>query len=152
MGSARSVPARALNLVASVLRGVGSNGWHFGDLVAQRFWVDPLGQRGPAVRTLRRKQVHDFVDLGRGQQLAERTAMTALPTALALRALMPRFVLRTSAGRVARRGLVRVARVLPELFEQDLDLLGQRDDSRVLLGDPGLLLGDPLVGGRQLGF
>jgi hypothetical protein len=47
---------------------------------------------------------------------------------------------------------VRVARVLPELLEQNFDLLGQREDPSVLLGDPQVLLGDPRMGDRKLSF
>ena len=67
--------------------------------------------------------------------------MTTLTTTLALLALG--LALRTCARRITRGGLVRVARVLPELLEQDLDLLGQRNDPCVLFGDPRFLLGDP---------
>jgi hypothetical protein len=49
-------------------------------------------------------------------------------------------------------GQVRVARVLAELLEQHFDLLGQRGDPSVLFCEPCILLRDPCVSHRQLGF
>ena len=47
---------------------------------------------------------------------------------------------------------MRVARVLAETLEQEFDLLGERENPCILLGDPRLLLGDSRMGDRQLGF
>jgi hypothetical protein len=103
----RSVPARALNFVASKLLSVRLDGRHFGDLVAQALLNLSRRSRArrPAILTLRRKQIHDLVDLDAGSSSRKGAAMPLLPAAFALLAFAG-LSLRTSAGRIARRRLV----------------------------------------------
>ena len=97
----------------------------------------------PATRPANGKPVYIVPDIGDSRP----------PNHLPYPTVPPQFsARRTCARRVARGRLVRVARVLAETLEQEFDLLGERENPCILLGDPRLLLGDSRMGDRQLGF
>jgi hypothetical protein len=112
-------------------------------LVQARGGIDDPRQRPRATEAHLREQVHEGVDaLGR-QQLTIGPAVALLATPSALRLPPPCAGGAASArpGSIARRRQVRVLRVAVQQLRQQLDLLGECGDLRVLLGDPRVAVG-----------
>jgi hypothetical protein len=101
---------------------------HLDPLVPLRVWGRLLGERRPAIFTLGRVEVDDVVDLVRGDEFAARASVTALATPRAIAPGPLAAPLAAGARRIARRGQVRVSRILAQSLGQLRHPLGQRRD------------------------